>query len=404
MKLAWFIAFRYLFAKKSRQVINVISWISAAGIALGTMALVIVLSVYNGFDGLVMDMYQSFDADLVVKPTQGKTFTWNQVLEQCSRNPQVAACSPVLEETVFLRYRGQQAVGVVKGIDSTFLAVTPLKERVTSGDFEVLFGEVEEAVVGRGLAGTLGVNVHFVDPLWLFFPDKDAVFSPLNPMASLKNVKVYPAGIFAVEQNFDTKHLFVPLVTLRRLLDVQDGISYVEIRLKEGVSERPLRKQLAKDLGPSFTVYNRYRQNETVYKMMRTEKVAIFIILGFIVLVISCNILGSLSMLILEKKDDVEILETMGASPTLIRWIFLLEGWLISILGLLTGLILGLVICLLQIKLGLIPMPGNFIVKYYPVVIQGLDLVIVAVTVLGLGFLAAYAPVRSVFNKAISAA
>ncbi len=402
MKLALFIAWRYLFAKKSRQVINVISWISAAGIALGTMALVIVLSVYNGFDNLVLAMYRNFDSDLLIRPVAGKVFTPSPQFAAFAGDARIAAVCPVIEEDVFLQYRGQQAVATVKGVDSTFVAITPLQHQIQHGKFDVYFGELEEVVMGRGLANQLGVNVAFVDPLWIYYPEKGGAFSPLNPMGSIKREKLYPAGIFAVEQQYDSRYLFIPIATARRLFSYTDQLSYVELKLQDGVKVKPLQKQLMQQLGPDFEVLNRRQQNRTLYKMMTTEKAVIFVLLAFIVLIISCNVLGSLGMLILEKKQDVEILRSMGASAKLIKRIFLLEGWLISVLGLVAGLLLGLMVCKAQIYFGIIKLPGSFAVRFYPVDVHLTDVLLIVASVLGLGFLAAYAPVRSVFSKAVS--
>lgn len=404
MKLAFFIAWRYLFAKKSRQIINVISAISATGITLGTTALVVVMSVYNGFDNLVKGMYHTFDPDLLIKSAEGKTISGLQDFGELREDGRVAAFCPVIEETVFLQYRNQQAVATMKGVDSVFIATSPLREHIISGTFHVYFGEVEEAVVGRGLANNLGMNVAFVDPLWIYYPRKDAVFSPLNPMASLKREKLFPGGIFAVEQRYDADHILVSLETAQRLLDYQDRFSHVEIRVNGKKALKSLKKDLETKLGPSYTVQTRYQQNETLYKMMTTEKVIIFLLLGFILVIISSNVLSSLSMLILEKKEDIAVLASMGARPGLISRIFVMEGWLISILGWAAGMTLGLLLCFIQTRFGVISLPGSFIVTDYPVDVQWTDMLLVSLTVLGIGFLAAYAPVRSVFNKAISLA
>lgn len=404
MKTAFFIARRYLVAKKSRQIINVISAISAIGIALGTMALVVVLSVYNGFDNLVKSMYNAFDPDLIVKSVEGKTMPGTQDFRDILSDTRIESFCPVIEETVFLQYRNQQAVARMKGVDSVFMKQSPLQNYVTHGRFNVRFGELEEAVVGKGLAGKLGLNVAFIDPLWIYYPRKDAIFSPLNPMASLRQEKLFPAGIFAVEQRYDSDHLLVSLETARKLLDYGDRLSHVEIRVKEPGSVKSLSKFLKEKLGDDYTVLTRYQQNETLYKMMTTEKVIIFVLLGFILLIISCNVLSSLSMLILEKKEDIAVLGSMGARPRLVRQIFITEGWLISIFGWAAGMITGLLLCFVQSHFGLISLPGSFIVTAYPVDVQWPDMILVSVVVLGIGFLAAYAPVRSVFNKAISLA
>jgi ABC-type lipoprotein release transport system permease subunit len=404
LKTAFFIARRYLVAKKSRQIINVISAISAIGIALGTMALVVVLSVYNGFDNLVKNMYNAFDPDLIVKSSEGKTMPGIQDLGDVFQDPRIDALCPVIEETVFLQYRNQQAVARMKGVDSVFMEESPLQDYLTHGRFSVRYGELEEAVVGRGLARNLGLNVAFIDPLWMYYPKRDAVFSPLNPMASLSQEKLFPSGIFSVEQRYDSDHLLVSLETARKLLDYGDRLSHIEIRINEQRSEKSLSRDLKEKLGDRYTVLTRYQQNETLYKMMTTEKIIIFVLLGFILLIISCNVLSSLSMLILEKKEDIAVLGSMGARPRLIRQIFITEGWLISIMGWAAGMIAGLLLCFIQSHFGLIALPGSFMVTDYPVAVQWSDMVLVSVVVLGIGFLAAYAPVRAVFSKAISLA
>lgn len=398
MNLPLLVARRYLFAKKTRQVINVISWVSAAGIALGTMALVVVLSVYNGFDRLVEGLYHSFDPDIVIRPVEGKTFIPDARFDQVRDLPAVQAYCPVIEENIFLRYRGKQSIGTVKGVDSVFTAHTPLGENITHGYFQLYFGELEQAVLGRGLALNLGVNVNFVDPLWIYFPKREAHFSAINPMASLNQEKLFPAGIFSVEQQFDANYLFVPLATVRRLLDYDSELTSVELRLAPGAKAKKVVKAVRQCLGPSFQVLDRYRQNPTLYKMMRTEKLAIFCILSFIILVISCNVLASLSLLLIEKQQDVFILQSMGATPALVRRIFRLEGWLISLLGWAVGMVLGLLLCFIQYRFGVIPMPGNFAVKAYPVVVSFADMLSVTAIVFFLGGLAAFFPTRKIVS------
>ena len=207
-----------MLAKKTRQIINVISGISAVGIALGTMALVIVMSVYNGFDNLAKSMYHAFDPDIMIEPAVGKTLPNAYAFDYLKEDKRVTAVYPVIEEKVFLQYRSQQAVAVMKGVDSTFMATSPLQNYLTGGEFRVYFGEVKEAVLGRGLARELGVNTAFVDPLWMYYPKKDMPFSPLNPMASLQREKIFPAGVFAVEQQYDAQHVMVPIKAAADLL------------------------------------------------------------------------------------------------------------------------------------------------------------------------------------------
>ncbi|MFY9117014.1 MAG: ABC transporter permease [Bacteroidales bacterium] len=402
MRLAFFVAWRYLLAKKSRQVINIISGISAAGIALGTMALVIVMSVYNGFDDLVKSMYHAFDPDITISPAAGKTLSDVHVFDYLKEDKRVTAFCPVIEERVFLQYRNQQAVAVMKGVDSVFMATSPLRGHLSGGEFRVYFGEVEEVVLGRVLARELGVNTAFVDPLWVYYPKKDVAFSPLNPMASLHREKLFPSGIFAVEQQYDAQNMLVPLETAARLMGYTHEVTRIEIRTDTEKSFKSLAKEVVAAHGADYRVLTRYQQSEMLYKMMKTEKIIIFLLLGFILVIISGNVLGSLSMLILEKQEDTAVLVSMGARPSLVRRIFILEGWLISIAGWLSGMLLGLVICFLQIRYGLLSLPGTFVITAYPVAVQFTDMLLIAGLVLGIGFLAAYIPVRSVFNKAIS--
>lgn len=402
MRLAFFIAWRYLLAKKTRQIINVISGISAVGIALGTMALVIVMSVYNGFDNLAKSMYHAFDPDIMIEPAVGKTLPNAYAFDYLKEDKRVTAVYPVIEEKVFLQYRSQQAVAVMKGVDSTFMATSPLQNYLTGGEFRVYFGEVKEAVLGRGLARELGVNTAFVDPLWMYYPKKDMPFSPLNPMASLQREKIFPAGVFAVEQQYDAQHVMVPIKAAANLLGYTQEATQIEIRTSTEKALKSLAKELTGTLGPDYKVLTRYQLNDMLYKMMKTEKIIIFLLLGFILIIISGNVLGSLSMLILEKKEDTAVLAGMGARQSLIRTVFVLEGWLISIAGWLSGMAAGLVVCYAQIRYGLISLPGSFVVTNYPVAVQFTDMLVITGLVLGIGFVAAYVPVRSVFNNAIS--
>jgi ABC-type lipoprotein release transport system permease subunit len=311
-------------------------------------------------------MYHTFDADLLIKPAEGKVFIQPAYFEELANDERISACCPVIEENVFLQYRGMQSVAVLKAVDSVFYGRFATQGTNGTGEFNVYFGEVEEAVVGRNLANNLGINVAFIDPLWVYFPERDAVFSPLDPMASLKKRKTFPLRDLCGRTKLRFPVSVCSTGQARRLFDYPKEISYLEIRVHEGVNTRRLQREITAGAGPDFRVLNRYQQNETVYKMMTTRKDCIFLLLGFIVLIISCNVLGSLSMLILEKKDDVEILESMGAKEKQIRTIFITEGWLISVLGLLTGLFLGLLLCWLQTTFGLISLPGSFMVSFLP--------------------------------------
>jgi ABC-type lipoprotein release transport system permease subunit len=399
VKLPLFIAWRYLFAKKSHNVINIISLISSTGVALGTMALIAVLSVYNGFEGLIKSLYNSYEPDLLIMASKGKSFVPDSGTFYFIRNsPMVNSFSEVVEENVFLRYRNEEAIATIKGIDSSYVKYTGLNKFLIDGEFRTKFGDIEQVVAGRGIAARLGMNTRFLDPLYLYYPGKNNI-SLINPAASLNSEKVYPAGIFSIEMGIDDKYIFIPLETARRLLGYTNEVTSIEINLKKGTDCAAFEKEVSKKLGDKFTVKNRYAQRETVYKMMKTEKLTIYLILIFILTIISFNVYGSLSMLIIEKGDDIGTFRAIGADSRMVRRIFLLEGWLISLAGVFTGALLGIVITLLQKYFGFIPMPGNFIVDSYPVILKASDIAYSIAGTALVGYFAALLPLKILKNS-----
>lgn len=393
MKLSRFIARRYLFAKKSHNVINIISIISAAGIAIGCAALVIILSVYNGFDGVVRDLNDAATADVLVTPVRGKVFVPDKRFDAFREDPRVKAVCGVLEESVFVQYGDRNKVVVARGVDSLYEQVTALRDHLVEGDFSLTFGDLNQVVLGRLVAMELGVRTTFLQPMTAWFPSRTRQVDLLNPLASLRQEKLHPAGIVSLEQNFDQKYLFMPLPALRELLEYQDEVSSIEIYLtpqgldRKGMASREVLSQLKASLGDAFLVRDRQQQNTTLYKLLIYEKVAIYLILLFVMLIISFNIYGSLSMLIIEKRDDIATLQAMGADDALVGRIFVREGWMISLLGIAVGVGIGLLVCLLQQHYGFVKMPGNFVVDAYPVVVQPLDIVLVVVGVAFIGWL-----------------
>ena len=393
MKLPFFIARRYLFAKKSHNVINIISLISASGIALGTMALIVILSVYNGFEGLIKSLYKTHESDLLIVAREGKSFVpHSDSFDIIRSSGKVASFCEIIEENIFINYSGQESVATIKGVDSSYQSITKLRDYMVDGDFSLYHGEVPQAIVGRGIANNLGLNINFVDGLSLYFPSRNRPISFINPASSLNQERVFPAGVFSVEQGFDNKYIYIPIEVARNLTEYSDEVTSVELYVKEGTNINALKNEFGKALGNGFVVKNRYEQNETLYKMMGSEKLSIYIILLFVIIIISCNLFGSLSMLIIEKREDVESLKSMGANDKLIKQIFLLEGWLISILGIIAGTVLGLLICYIQMKFGIVPMPGNFIIDSYPVVLKFSDVVLTVCGVAIIGYLAAKLP------------
>lgn len=397
MNLPLFIAKRYLFARKSHNVINIISAISAIGMAIGTAALILILSVYNGFDQLIRNSLSDVDPELLITPTSGKTFVPSgEVFDAIYDRDEVVSMSQVLEDDVFISYGGQQSVARAKGVDFIFEKSADMQSHILSGAWARYKGELPLASVGVNLAVKLGLNPRFVEPIEVYYPDRKGKLSPSNPSASLHSAKVYPGSIFSINGDTDGRLIFIPIETLREVLGYENEVSAVEIRVDSTYSKRQIKaftKDVRQALGPDFQVLGRYQQHASLYKMMRFEKAAIYMILLFVVIIIAFNIFGSLSMLIIEKEDDIATLKAMGASDKLVRRIFVLEGWLISLLGMAVGIVLGVFLAWIQQRFGIVKMPGNFIVSAYPVVLKWGDVLLTAIGVSIIGLLVAIAPV-----------
>ena len=398
MHLPLFIARRYLFAKKSHNVINIISAISAVGMAIGTAALIIILSIYNGFDELVKSTLSNVEPDILITPAKGKVFVpEGEAFDRIKDNPLVGEYNLILQENVFVDYDGHQGIAKAKGVDSAFEAESPLAEHITNGEFSLHKGQLPQMVVGAGLAYKMGMNPAFLASAELYFPIRDRNFSLANPAASIETVRMRPSGIFSVNQQIDDDLMIVPIEEMRKLLGYEEEVSGVEIRLAEGSTAKDIRsaiKHIQKELGPEFKVLDRFRQNTSLYKMMRYEKAAIFLILIFVVIIIALNIFGSITMLIIEKKDDIETYRSLGATDKLLRRTFTLEGWLISLLGLAAGLVVGIGFSLAQQHFGFIKMPGSFLVNAYPVILQWQDVLATIAGVALIGYIIALLPVR----------
>jgi len=403
MNLPFFFARRYLFAKKSHNVINIISAISAIGMAIGTAALVIILSVYNGFDSLIKDNLSDLSPDLSVKPATGKVFLpEGEAFDWLASHPAVGELSPMLQESVFLSYEGRQEVAVAKGVEDTPEAASRIEGHVRSGSYSLYHGEIPLCAVGASLGYKMGISPHFVAPLEIYFPDREKNISLTNPAASLRSIKARPSSLVSFNADDDGRLILLPLQEMRTLLKYDREVSALELRFAPGLSPREQRRFLREAqtrLGPAYKVLDRYRQNESLYKMMRYEKAAIFLILIFIIIIIAFNIFGSLSMLIIEKQDDIRTLESLGAPSRLIRRIFVLEGWLISLLGLAVGLVVGLGLCYAQQRFGLVKMPGDFAISAYPVIVQPLDICLTVAGVAVIGYLIALLPVSSYYRE-----
>lgn len=397
MNLELNIAKRYLFSKKSTNAINIISLVSGTAMLFGTMALILVLSVFNGLEELVKSLYVVFYPDVAVTASQGKTFEITDALkEKLHSINYIDAYSFVLEENVLLEYADKQHICTVKGVDANYFKVVQKFDTfMVDGKMILQKDSINFGIVGVGVAQKLGLNPsEAFHPLSMYMPKKTS-----SSFASMENAfnksYVTPSGAFAVSDEFDSKYTFVPLDFLQQLTDNHQKASQIEIRLKDQqLSERAI-QILQQKLGTSFTIKSRYEQNEVLYKILKSEKWITFSILLLIVIIASFNIIGALSMLVLEKKKDIATLTALGIRKNNIIRIFLLEGILMSCAGAFTGMILAFILCILQQTVGLVQMPGtSFLVKYYPVKMLFSDFGIVAIVVVLISLVAAYLPAK----------
>ena len=396
------IAWRYLFSKKGHNAINIVSGVSAAAVGVVTAAMVCVLSVMNGFGALVEQMFSEFDPEIRITATAGKSFRLDTLpVQQALALPFVQAASEVVEETALVRYKDHQQPARVMGVDSVFQHITHIDSIIIDGYFSVFDGAFDRCVMGRGLAAQIGVNAHFVGAVHLYAPKRLERVNMLRPDDSFLHETAFMAGTFAVNQTtYDDQLLLVSLPLTRRLFQYDTlTVTALELQLVRGsrLSSRQMKAQLRECLGEGYVVADRYEQQADFFRILKVEKLLTALLLAFILLIACFNVIGSLSMLIIDKQDDIRILRHLGATPHTIRRIFLCEGWLITALGAMVGLIFGLTICLLQQHLGLLKLGSgtDYVISAYPVLVQAGDVVAVAAIVLGLGFFAAWYATRT---------
>jgi lipoprotein-releasing system permease protein len=399
VRLPFFIARRYLFAKKSHNIINIISGISAGGIMVGTMALIIVLSVFNGFEHVIVSLFNTFDPDIRITLVEGKTFHEGDIAaDRIKKMNGIVRYTDVLEENALLRCNNKQYFATIKGVSPEFQQSSGLDSMLVEGDMVLESKGEPVAVAGRGVAFYLGLNPQdMVHKLEIYVPRRGATAA--RPDEAFNSASLFTSGIFAIQDDFDSKYVLLPIAFTRELLNYTDEVTAVELGLKKGTETEQIQKDLQAIVGPRFKVENRFQQQSTLYSLMKSEKLAVFFILGFILLIASFNVIGSLSMLIIEKKKDIKILGSMGADERLIRRIFLVEGLLVTTLGALTGLILGAGICWVQQHFGLVKLQvsgGSFLIDSYPVSMQLFDFVMVFLTVFFIGLAAVILPVRNI--------
>lgn len=397
----FFLARRYLFSRKSYHTINVISGISICGVALATMALVVTLSVFNGFRDYVASFFTAFDPQLKVTLAKGKTIAADDPsLESLRYYEGVEVYTEVLEDQALIVGNDRQWVVTIKGVDDNFIEQSSLED-ILYGDGEfVLHADVlQYGIMGIRLAQQLGLGARYEGALPIYAPRQGERVNLSNPMQSFTSDELYSPGVvFAVNQNrYDAHYILTSIDFARRLFSEEGLVSAVELRMKPDVNIRRAQKEIRKLIGDRFIVQNRYEQQEDTFRIMQVEKFIAYLFLTFILLVASFNIIGSLSMLMIDKQADVQTLRSLGANDQQISRIFLLEGWLISGFGAALGIVLGLLLCWLQIKFGFVkmgPSEGSFIVDAYPVSVHATDVLIIFLTVLAVGLIAVWLPVR----------
>ncbi|MEI6678292.1 MAG: FtsX-like permease family protein [Mariniphaga sp.] len=402
MNLSFYIAKRYLFSKKRTNLINIISAISVAGMAIGTMGLIIGLSGFNGFDSLIKSLFSSFDPDLKISLVEGKSFEVNnQVFNDIHMMNGVMFFTDVVEDNALLRYENRQVLATIKGVSDDYSQMTGLDTMIVDGEFKLKEAEAQYTVIGQGVAYYLSVGLNLINPINIYVPQKGRR-SGLSLEGSFNQGSIYPSGVFSVQQEIDSKYIIVPIEFARKIFEIEEKVNSVELKLKNGADVKKIQEDISAKLGNRFVVKNRYQQHDYLYKTMQGEKYAVYLILILILIIASFNIVGSLTMLIIDKKEDIAVLQSMGADKPLIRRIFLFEGWSVSILGAIIGTVAGIAICQAQIAFGFVKLQGgggSFIIDSYPMKIIPLDILLVFCSVVLIGFLASWLPVKNISGK-----
>lgn len=400
MNFPFFIAKRYLFSKKSHNAINVISAISVCGVALATLAMVCTLSVFNGFQDMVATFFTAFDPQIKITSVKGKVFDGSEpVFAEIRTMPEVAVYSESVEDNAMVQYKGRQAMAVIKGVEDNFDKLTPI-DSILFGRGELILHDevVDYSIPGLQLLSTLGTGIRFLDPLEIYAPKRGSRINISNPMSSFVSDQLFSSGLtFTVNQEkYDASYIITSIGFARRLFQYTNEVSAVNLRLTQDADENTVIKKLKEKLGDDFRVQNRYEQQADTFRIMEIEKLISYIFLIFILMIACFNVIGSLSMLIIDKKNDVQTLRNLGASDSQIVRIFLFEGRMISFIGAVSGVIIGLALCLIQQEYGIISLgtAGSFIVDAYPVSVHAWDVVLVFATVLIVGFISVWYPVR----------
>lgn len=390
MKLILSIASRYLFGKKTTNAINIITWISVIGMSIGTAALILILSVFNGFESLLSGMLNTFNPDIKVTLVEGKYISKDSVnIDLIKKLDGIERISFSIEETSFFDYKGSQEVGIIKGVDENFVYVTGLDSSIVSG-MANFNDEIDYALLGSGMNTKLSINPSDEYAIiTAYMPTKEDQ-GPLGK--DFNTLQFYPSGTFSVGSDIDIQYVLVNFDLVNQLLKLEDHFSAIEIKVAAGTNENDVIQSLEKILGDKFMIKNRYQQDEGFLKIMNIEKWISFMIACLTLLIIAFNLVGSLWMIVLEKKKDISILMSMGLTKSSIRWIFLTLGFLISVIGLVFGFILSLILYWMQKNYGLISIPDGFLIDAYPIELRFIDFIVVTVTVMIIGYMASLLP------------
>lgn len=401
MNLPFYIARRYLFSKKKHNAINIISGISVCGVALATLALVCTLSVFNGFQDMVAGFFTAFDPELKITIREGKVFEPQGAAFQEVRSlPEIGVWTETLEENAMVQYKDRQAMAIIKGVEDNFEELTSIDSLLYgAGEFILHDSIVDYGVLGVELISELGTGLQFVDPLQVYAPKRNVHVNMANPSASFNRDYLFSPGVVFVvnQQKYDARYILTSLSFARNLFNYDTEVSAVELKLKPGADVTAVQRKIARILGDEFVVLDRYEQQADVFRIMEIEKFISYLFLTFILAIACFNVIGSLSMLILDKREDVETLRNLGADDRLIARIFLFEGRLISLFGALSGIVLGLLLCYIQQRFGIISLGGgngSFIVDAYPVSVHVTAVVLIFITVITVGFLSVWYPVH----------
>lgn len=410
MNLSFYIAKRYLFAKKSHNAINVISGVSVCGVALAALALVCTLSVFNGFQEVVATLFTAFDPELKITATNGKVFdVRDERIQSLRQISDIQVFSESLEEHAMVQYKGKQSMVTLKGIQDNFRELTAIDSILYGrGDMILKDEVVDYAIPGIELVSILGTGIRFVDPLEIYAPKRGERINLANPAASFKSDYLYSSGlVFAVnQQKYDASYVLASLDFVRELYQYDHEVSSVELKLVESANVEKVKELLIDLLGDDFQIQDRYEQQEDTFRIMNVEKLVSYIFLTFILLIACFNVIGSLSMLIIDKRNDVSTLRNLGANNLLISRIFLFEGCMISVFGAMIGIIIGLILCFIQQEFGLISLgdgaDGTFIINAYPVSVHAQDVLLIFVTVIVVGFLSVWYPVHYLSRRLLN--